>query len=134
MQMKPTRQSSIIVSIITAVNILVTFLFGRLGGMIIDAAKLAPAAQRNREHLVASLVVILYFILSLVALNFWKKGRHLWDMILIGLTMLHFVSVYYFFVFLLGEFPPLFFIPLSLDVIILAIVILDKRSSKVRNL
>jgi hypothetical protein len=133
MKMKPTRLSLIIVSIITTINILATFLIRSLWGMLIDAAKLAPAAQRNREHFVASLVVVLYLVLSLVVLNSWKNGKRLWDFILLGLTLLHFVSVYCFFVFRLGEFLPIAFIPLALDVIILLTVILDKRLSKIRN-
>jgi uncharacterized membrane protein len=141
MQMKPTDLSLRIVSIVAAINSLVTLLIGALWVLIIEISEPSPremkldlesiAVQRDQEQLTVLLSVGICVIIYLIALVFWINGKRFWDFILLGLTLLHLVGLYYLVISFFGYLPAVLFIPLALDLIILVTIIVDKRYSKV---
>ena len=137
---KPSKSSSTIASIVFSVNGLLTLIAGAFWVLTVELSQptieevnldLATiAAQRDYEQRITMLIVFVYLMLSIAAFALWKRGKGIGYFALLSTTIIHAVSSYYLTVSLFGFLPVALLIPITLDVVVLIVVFLDRHHSK----
>jgi hypothetical protein len=143
---KPNRAASILVSIIMVVNgISVMFLgilyafgtaIGEPIGLTVEALE-AKAAAEYRSQIVMWLCIV-YFLICLLSLLFWQKGKRVWIYVLLVLGLMHVIYFGYIFspffpfsVFYgIDYFAFLFYSSISLNLIMFIFILFGRNKNR----
>jgi hypothetical protein len=130
---KPTKRASFFVSISLVLDGLSTLAFGffyffiaGLSDPVDFSIEVKNVAIRQGE--IVALLAFAYFVICVISIVFWQKGRHNWNYIILGLGLIHILGSGYLFTYTegFGLYAYLFYGSLSINLILLVIIIFEK--------
>jgi hypothetical protein len=129
---RPRKISIIVASIATSFNLLVALFIGfilfyayAVGDPASDNVNFETFySQKARDLFTVKLLILGFIIIFLVSFLLWLPGKRFSDISFLSITLLHACGIVLFREIL---FPMLVLVPLTLDLVILVVIFLEKK-------